>query len=343
MLAGCERGLAGSQVLHYERSQYQGIYVVERGRRRCLQFARSHSVQSCFDVDHPLALQMPYTRAMMVGLFARPTPTRVLMIGLGGASMVRVLRALDPSMRIDVAELDPAVVRVAESYFGLDRAAGTHVYIEDGRAFVERQQRDGARYDLVLLDAFDADYIPEHLLTVEFLRSVQAILAPGGAVVANTFLGGPLPTREAATYRAVFSNVYQVVAGGNRILLAGASLAPIQQMQDDAQRLEQSLQRFGVAASSLAGRLEAVPHTDAEPFTDRGEPARVRRRRRAATRARRLLLLFLFARTRSAKLRRTFRTAGGTDGRTRRCRDRQRLRRGPNPGRYEQHGCRTHP
>src|SRR5690606_15212483 len=129
-------------------------------------------------------------------------------------------------------------------------------------------------------DAFDADYIPEHLLTVEFLRSVQAIRVPGGAVVANTFLGGPLPAHEAATYQAVFTDVYQVVSGGNRILLAGAPLAPMQQMRGNAQRLEQALQRFDVSAPSLAARLEPVPRTDARPFTDRGGPARVRRRRR---------------------------------------------------------------
>lgn len=278
MLAGCERGMARSQLLHYERSQYQEIYVVEGERRRCLQFARTHSVQSCFDLDDPLVLQMPYTRAMMVGLLARPSPARVLMIGLGGASIPRALQALDPSMRIDVVELDPAVVRVAASHFGFDRDARTHVYVEDGRAFVERQQRAGVLYDLVLLDAFDVDYIPEHLLTVEFLRSVQTILVPGGAVVANTFVSGPLPVYEAATYRAVFADVYELAAGGNRILLAGATLASMQRMRANAQRLEGPLRRFGVDAPSMAERLVPVPHTDAIPFTDRHAPARIQRR-----------------------------------------------------------------
>lgn len=278
IFAGCERGLARSQVLHYERSAYQEIYVVEGQRSRCLQFARSHSVQSCFDLDDPLVLQMPYTRAMMAGLLIRPSPARVLMIGLGGATIPRALQALDPSMRIDVVEIDPAVVRVAGSYFGLERDGRTQVFVEDGRAFVERQQRAGAQYDLVLLDAFDVDYIPEHLLTVEFLRSVQAILVPGGAVVANTFVSGPLPVHEAATYRAVFADVYAIAANGNRILLAGAPLASIVQMRANAQSLEQPLKRFGVSAPSLADRLEPVPRTDAKPFTDRYSPARIQRR-----------------------------------------------------------------
>lgn len=275
MLAGCERGQAASEVLHYERSQYQEIYVVEGGGRRCLQFARTHSVQSCLELDDPLALKMPYTRAMMVGLLARPEPLRVLMIGLGGASIPRALQALDRPPRIDVAELDPAVVRIAETYFGLRLDAHTQVFVEDGRAFVERQQRAGTQYDLVLLDAFDVDYIPEHLRTVEFLRSVQAILAPGGAVVANTFQSRSRSPHETATWRAVFADVYQLPAGGNRILLAGAPLVPMQQLQANAQRLEPALKRFGVSASSLAQRLEPVPPTDARPFSDRRSPGLV--------------------------------------------------------------------
>jgi len=269
MPAGCESGQSGSQVLHQERSQYQEIYVVEGGGRRCLQFARTRSVQSCLDLDDPLALQMPYTRAMMVGLLARPQPSRVLMIGLGGASIPRALQALDPSMRIDVAELDPVIVRIAESYFRLQRDARMQVFVEDGRAFVERRQRAGAQYDLVLLDAFDAEYIPEHLLTVEFLRSVQAILAPDGAVVANTFRSRSRSARETATYRAVFADLYQVAAGGNRILLAGAPLASMDRMRANAQLLERPLKRFGVSALSLVDELEPVPETDARPFTDR--------------------------------------------------------------------------
>ncbi len=69
--------------------------------------------------------------------------------------------------------------------------------------------------------------------------------------------------------------MYQLAAGGNRILLAGATLAPMQQMQANAQRLEPALERFGVSASSLADRLEPVPDTDALPFSDQRAPGLV--------------------------------------------------------------------
>ena len=36
----------------------------------------------------------------------------------------------------------------------------------DGRVFVKRALRSGQKYDLVMLDAYEHEYIPEHLLTI---------------------------------------------------------------------------------------------------------------------------------------------------------------------------------
>lgn len=270
LLAGGAPSFAREQLVHSERSQYQSIYVVEDDARRCLRFTRIGAVQSCIERADPLVLALNYTRSMMVGLFVRPAPQRVLMIGLGGGSIPRALHALDPQTRIDVVELDPAIVRIATEHFGFVPDERMQAFVDDGRAFVERQQRAGVRYDLVLLDAFDEDYIPEHLLTEEFLAGVRAILTPDGAVVANTYAGGPLRDRESATYQAVFDDVYAVTGrSGNRILLAGAALPPLQRMRVNAQRLAASLQRFGVSTASLMEHLSRVPRTDAQPLKDR--------------------------------------------------------------------------
>ncbi len=75
-----------------------------------------------------------------------------------------------PNAQLDIVEIDPAVDRVARKYFGFKPAAKTRVFVEDGRVFVKRAGRQKPNYDLVMLDAFAEDYIPEHMLTKEFLR-----------------------------------------------------------------------------------------------------------------------------------------------------------------------------
>jgi spermidine synthase len=83
---------------------------------------------------------------------------------------------------------------------------------------VKRAGRQGLKYDLVMLDAFEADYIPEHMLTKEFLEEVKAIMTPNGVLAANTFSSSALYDHESVTYRAVFGTFFNLKIG-NRIIL----------------------------------------------------------------------------------------------------------------------------
>src|SRR5205823_8355450 len=77
-------------------------------------------------------------------------------------------------------------------------------------------------YDVVMLDAFENDYIPEHMLTREFLEEVKSVMAPNGVIVANTFSDSALYDHESVTYRAVFGSFFNLKLG-NRIILGRAS------------------------------------------------------------------------------------------------------------------------
>ncbi len=87
---------------------------------------------------------------------------------------------------------------------------------------------------MIMLDAFDADYIPEHLLTREFLQEVKSILAPDGVIVANTFSNSALYDYELVTYRAVFGPFYNLKLG-NRIII-GRNDGTSSDGRDQAQR-----------------------------------------------------------------------------------------------------------
>ena len=69
-----------------------------------------------------------------------------------------------------------------------------------------------------VLLVFDADYIPEHMLTKEFLEEVRAIMVPRGVIVANTFSDSALYDHESATYRAVFATFFNLKLA-NRIIV----------------------------------------------------------------------------------------------------------------------------
>ncbi|MCD0505129.1 spermidine synthase [Bordetella petrii] len=232
LLLGCVllyMGVAHAQprLLHTEPSQFGKILVFEENGERCLNFNSmvDFGRQTCLDLDQPDQLVFSYTRMMASALFAKPDPRAILIVGLGGATLQKTLAKLLPDATIDTVEIDPAVAKVARDYFGYQPGPRQRLFVDDGRAYIEQAHRDGRQYDMVMLDAFDVDYIPRHLMTIEFLEHVRGILAPAGIVVANTFTNSKLYEQESATYAAVFGDFFNL-RQGNRVIVAGRGTLP---------------------------------------------------------------------------------------------------------------------
>lgn len=265
-----------TRVVHEERSLYRNILVLEGEGKRCMVFGRRSGRQGCIDLADPDALALPYFRAFIAALLAQPAPRRVLVIGLGVGVMPRVLQAYDPALRVDVVELDQAVARVARERFGFRCQAGCNLYVDDGRVFVRKQGRRGARYDLILVDAFDVKYIPEHMLTREFMRELRTILAPGGMLAANTFSNRALQPYEVATYQSVFGPTLAVETGvGNRIILAGRDRPPsLSLLRANAAEVGPRIARFEVTPDWLLSRARPQrPLPGIAPLTDLYSPS----------------------------------------------------------------------
>jgi len=266
-----------STIVHQEKSLYRNILVAEGDGYRCLKFGRIHARQTCIEIANPARMVLNYTQALLTGLYVTDTPPRrVLVLGLGGGVIPRALRSLDGGIEIDAVELDPAVVRVAQSHFGHREDARLRSHVDDARVFVRKQRRLDTRYDLIIVDAFDKDYIPEHLLTREFLEELKTLLNPGGAVAANTFAEGALTRYEAATYQAVFGEIFNLdTDNGNRIILARRGQLPTPAfMRDRAASLAAGFSSVGASAADLLSRIRPVPKaTDVRVLTDQFSPA----------------------------------------------------------------------
>jgi spermidine synthase len=226
--AGIVPATARVQLLHQERSLYRNIYVTQNGDKRCMTFRYPQGIgnQSCKFLHAPDTLIFPYTRMQLSALFLNPNPKRILIIGEGGSTIPDALQQMCPDARIDVVELDGAVDSVAREYFGFRPGPKTRVFISDGRVFVKRIVAQKPNYDLVLLDAFEADYIPEHMLTREFLQEVKATMAANGVIVANTFSNSALYDHESVTYRGVFGQFFNLRLDNRIILGRKGGIAP---------------------------------------------------------------------------------------------------------------------
>lgn len=268
---------ADQKLLHSERSLYREVLVYEGDRQRCMCFTRNCRVgrQSCMDMRAPDRIVMNYPRMMLGALLLNPEPRTVLIIGLGGGTLPRALEQLLPQARIDVVEIDPAVVRVAGRYFDFKAAERVRVIEADGRVYVKRAIRENKRYDVIMLDAFDHEYIPEHLLTQEFLREVKTLLAPGGVLAANTFSSSRLYDHESTTYASVFGTYFNLKRENRVILYRDGAPATPQEIATNGARFAAPFKPLGVEVDLLRPLFSTRVDWDtgARVLTDQYSPA----------------------------------------------------------------------
>lgn len=279
-----EPALAQRNIIHEERSQYRDVVVTEYNNQRCMLFNvhRGDMNQTCIDLRDPKRLVFSYTRMSLSGLLLNPQPRRILVAGLGGGTIPSLMWELFPDAEIDVLEVDPAVVKVAERFFNFQPDERMRVHEVDARVFIKRAGLRRQQYDYIMLDAFSGEYIPEHLLTAEFLQEVADILSEDGIVVANTFASSRLFDHESVTYQSVFGRFYSLTeaGSGNRILLAARhDLQPAAELLSTARMLYPRLQPYGVNILEYPARLsDAVTwDTDARVLTDQYSPANLLR------------------------------------------------------------------
>ena len=264
-------------VIHRERSAYRDITVFEQGGLRCMRFSRKASArQSCFYLEDPDKLAFRYTKMIMGALYINPNPRRILIIGLGGGTLPNTLSFLYPNSEIHAVEIDKAVVKVAEKYFGFRAGNKMKVFEEDGRIFVKRVIRKGERgYDLIILDAFDQEYIPEHLLTKEFLEELKRILLPGGVLASNTWSSSKLYDHESATYESVYGEFFNLKDFNRVILARHGGLPSMDEIKRNSKALDPLLKRFDVEAEWLLPMFSTQKDWDnnARVLTDRYSPS----------------------------------------------------------------------
>ena len=272
------------RILHQEDSLYSHIVVRQTGSVICLQFdvRRNLRNQTCINERRPKEMVFAYTKMSMASLLFTPSPKRILVVGLGGGTLPMAFADLFPDTEIDSLEIDPAVVDVAEEYFGYKSSDKVRVHEQDARVWVKRARLRGTeKFDIIILDAFNGEYIPEHLMTVEFFEDLKALMTPEATLAANTFTISKLYDHESATFAKVFGDFinFKVTESANRVILAPNPDTQDDVLRERARSINQALKPYKVPieryARMLVKQRKARPDWDqnARPLTDQYSPA----------------------------------------------------------------------
>jgi len=229
VIASLALGITSNQPCDYESGYFCGIVLTDEdnanGRSLYLDGLRHAYV----DLNDPTNLDIRYIRLFADVAGAMPAgPIDGLHIGGGGFSFPRYLNHVRPGSQALVLEIDGALVDLAEDELGLEQTDDLQITIGDARLALA--DLDQARFDLVIGDAFSSRSAPWHLTTVEFLQSVDRVLAPNGIYAMNVIDGGDLDfaRSEVATLLEVFDNVQVIEPAENAQALSNYVLVASQ-------------------------------------------------------------------------------------------------------------------
>jgi hypothetical protein len=125
-----------------------------------------------------------------LGYYRRYDNMRVGAVGLGVGTLATY--AL-PGHTFRFYEINPIVPELADTYFtylaaARKQRATIEIVLGDARLSLEREllNKEPQRFDLLVLDAFSGDAIPNHLLTKEAFDIYLPHLSQGGAIAVHT-------------------------------------------------------------------------------------------------------------------------------------------------------------
>ncbi len=202
--------VSAEKVIYEKNSLYQYIVVTEDKSRgeRYVYNSRSEGIHGGIKLSSPETLLFEYTQMAFIGLaFMDKLPANALFIGLGAGSMPKYFNKYFPDAAIDMVEVDPEMLHVAQKFFYFKENEKMKIHIFDGRVFIKKFPR---KYDMIFLDAFRNGAIPFHLTTVEFLEELKKRLNPGGLVVSNILsrFNNQFFDSMVVTYQKAFENLY---------------------------------------------------------------------------------------------------------------------------------------
>ncbi len=216
-------------LIYEEESSYNFIQVLEHEGNRYLLLNEGQGLHSVYFPQH-LLTQGTWDREDEV--------QRLLIIGLACGTISTQYTAVYGPVAIDGVEIDPAIVRVGQRFFGMTQPNLTPI-VDDGRTFLATTAQ---RYDVIAVDAYRLPYIPWHLTTVEFFTSAYEHLTEKGVVAINvghTPNDWRLVKALATTMQQVFPSVHVIAVPGtfNAIIVATKQPSSVADLQANAELL----------------------------------------------------------------------------------------------------------
>lgn len=161
------------------------ILVIDVGKTRKLSV---NGIVQSVNSDSPVSDKMYWGRAVEGYKDFFPEVSNMLILGMGGGTLLHLFARAFPGIHMTAVELDPEMVRIAEEYFGVKDVPNVHVIIGDALKVLASPESYNVPYysfDSVFIDIYVGDKYPDLGETGTFISGLKKVVKKEGWVVFN--------------------------------------------------------------------------------------------------------------------------------------------------------------
>lgn len=187
-----------NEIVFRKQTSFNNLTVVRKGN--VITLWSGANKQTEIDANNPLCTRLEYSRNFFLSLAFQPDLESILVLGLGGGAIPSLLHSILEKAVIDVVEIDPEMPVIAKKYFYFSTSERLRLFINDAFFYIRDTDKN---YDIVLMDAYIENQIPETIDSTAFFAEAARVLSPNGIFVANLM----------TVHKEHFENVIEKMSG----------------------------------------------------------------------------------------------------------------------------------
>lgn len=179
-------GLKLPRVIYETESKLNGnIKVVEVGSTRKILVDNISQSISC---NSPSINKLYWGQLVNSLKEKNPKVENVLILGLGGATLVHLISKSFPEAKIASVEYDPVMIDISKRYFDLDQVPNHRIIQDDAMKVVvepEEFEIDPGSIDVLIVDILNGEVFPDLGKTGNFIAAIKRLVVSGGYIIFN--------------------------------------------------------------------------------------------------------------------------------------------------------------
>lgn len=190
-----ESSMSGLLELHYREGRYM--------------LSTENAIYSYQDLYHNFRLAFDYLEPEKKGIKS------VLILGFAMGSVCQLLENRGLNANYLGIEIDPVIIKWTKQYILPELAANISLKQADAIAFL---QENTDKFELILIDLFIDNQVPELFRTKDFLLSIQEHLTLNGRIIYNSMSSQKGHSSFLEQFQQVFPQMHSLQIGENQLL-----------------------------------------------------------------------------------------------------------------------------